>query len=153
MAPGAQQREDLHQIDGRGAQRETSAQAREFSSGSANPAAGLRSEFGEDDVEVSSADWHQSGDRKRQFVLCQKIAVDIPDRHDFSAGLRVCDGAADSNVGRRGRTVRQLPHELTVHFPPTLVALRNVVRHFVISSFIGKLTSDFARKITSELGG
>src|SRR5580704_1155764 len=89
----AQQREDLDQIDGRRAQRESSAEAREFSPGSAIPASGLRSEFGEDDVEVSCADWHQSADRKGQVLLCQKIAVDIPDRHDFAAGLRVGDGA------------------------------------------------------------
>jgi hypothetical protein len=33
---------------------ETSAQAREFSPGSANPASGLRSEFGEDDGEIGN---------------------------------------------------------------------------------------------------
>ena len=75
---GAQQREDLNQIDGRRAQRETSAQAREFSPGSAIQRTGLRSEFGEDDVEVSCADWHQSGDRKCQVLLSVWLAFARP---------------------------------------------------------------------------
>ena len=109
------------------------------------PASGLRSEFGEDDVEVSCADWHQSGDWKCQFFLSVWLAFarqgrrQNPEDFQFSLDLNPRhDGEAMSTkparVGGgwiRGAIFALLGMYLPFVWWPASTALTRVEREFI----------------------